>query len=129
MAEMELEFFLMCESISIDQRSNALSIFNVIEEVPWSDTHVVPRSVFISEWNFPPDMMGKDILIEHRLLDPNGKVRHSYDSAFKALAPRHRVMVTLANWKPDIKGDWVFKVESGPKKAHHRVTVVERAGQ
>ena len=47
----KLEYFLVAESVSVDQDTNSVSIFNVLEEIEAAELPVVvPKMVAISSW-------------------------------------------------------------------------------
>jgi hypothetical protein len=56
-----LEFFVISQSVSFDQRTDRLSIFEVIDSLsPSRFPAVIPRLIAISVWNLTPEDKGTD---------------------------------------------------------------------
>lgn len=70
----QLEYFLVAESISIDQYSNHVSIFNVLEEVRRPQfPSVLPRMIAVSMWLAEAADAGHDFQINVRITQPNAE--------------------------------------------------------
>ncbi len=66
----KLEFFIVCESVSIDVESGKISLFNVIEDI---FTDALPDYVNINAvglWNVEPEDAGKDYQASLRITPP-----------------------------------------------------------
>src|SRR5215467_8906538 len=74
-----LEFFVVAESVSVDQRTNRLSLFNILEEmhgihVPEDVTfprNVIPQLVAASSWLIDQDEIGRRFHVQLRLHQPD----------------------------------------------------------
>lgn len=68
-----LELFAVCESCSIDQASNRLSLFNILEETNSEGLPVrVASMAIVSLWLFDPADMGREVLSRVHVRKPGG---------------------------------------------------------
>jgi hypothetical protein len=53
-----LKFVLACESLSVDQMTNAVSLFNIVEQYPANA--VIPKVVVVSYWHLDAEELGQE---------------------------------------------------------------------
>jgi hypothetical protein len=69
----QLEYFLIAESISVDQSTNRVSLFNVLEEIQCAPLPAgtpaipgrtgIPQLVAVSSWNLSPEDQGREFQV------------------------------------------------------------------
>jgi hypothetical protein len=123
----KLEYFLVCESVSIDKDTNRVSIFHVVEEFrPLQATEnalVVTQLVAVCCWYEEADDAGKDFQTILRLCTPDGKER-DFPMNFQMKSRRQRLLFQLQGVPPLSPGDLTFEVWlNGKRQASHIVTV------
>lgn len=137
----KLEYFLVCESISIDRETNRISLFNVIESIKVisqlsnisSDDDEskieVPRAPLIqliasSSWNCEQEEFGEDHQATLRAHIP-GKDAIDFNLNFTVEQQRHRLNFKLQGIPPiQEAGDLVFELLlDGEHKATHTIDV------
>lgn len=90
----KLEYFLVAESVSVDQITNRVSIFNVIEEIRFPKLPARTSMVAISLWNAQKGDADGDFQAVIKVTFPGGgekEFRHN----FKIPSPRLRTMFQL----------------------------------
>lgn len=122
----KLEYFLVAESVSIDQASNSLSLFHVLEEVHSLGLPVlVPRMTAVSTWLVSPEEFGQDFqstLVVHR---PDGSQFHEFKLNFTARSARHRLITNFERFPIDASGEWRFELQlDGAHAASHHMSVL-----
>lgn len=123
----QLEFFLVCESASIDRESNRISLFNVMEELRPSQLPApFPSLVAVSSWNTRPDELNSDHQAELRLTIPGAPdLPQPARINFTVSGQRQRVNFRVENLPVFQPGDLLFEVLlNGVHAASHRVTVL-----
>lgn len=119
-----MEFFLVSEDLSIDQQTNRLSLFNVLEQIKGPNFPLVLRSAAaISLWVEEDGDQGRDFQCMLRIILPNGR-QHNFTSNFRFGSRRHRVIMRLQGFPIDEPGILQFEVLlNGEHKASHEVEV------
>jgi hypothetical protein len=100
----KLEYFLVCESCSIDQATNRISLFNIIEEVqsgpPSSgDGMPIAQMVAVSCWNREDGDEDQDFQLTLRVHPPEGEYK-DFRLNFRMDRPRHRFTIRLSGGVP-----------------------------
>jgi hypothetical protein len=125
----KLEYFLVAESISVDQDQNKVSVFNILEEVavPESDLTVIPQLVALSSWIFEPEDMGQDFQVTLRVLVPRTmtpETTKEFPINFTGPKKRQRIYHRIRDLPLPQAGDVVFQLLlNGDHKASHTLTV------
>lgn len=112
-----LDYLLPCRMVSIDSRTNALSIFHVIEHVdvlppsvrPEGRAPAVPAEV-VSVWRRDP---GEDDARYHQRLtitDPRGEEIELAVTGFRMEASRHRVLPDIPPLQLGLEGTHVLSI-------------------
>ena len=122
-----LEFFVVSESVSIDQQTNRLSLFNVLKQVGSTNfPKVLPFALAISLWIAEAGDDVRDFQCTLRIILPNGD-RHELASNFKFRARRHRVIQRVEGIP--LSGVGVLRFEvllNGEHAASHEVDVSQK---
>jgi hypothetical protein len=121
----DLEYFLVAESISVDQTTNRISFFNVVEQIKVQTfPAVVPQLVAVAAWNAEASDDKKDFQATTRVEHPNG---HSEDFQhnFRMPGKRSRVVMTFRGMKLESPGKLLLKLSlNGEHQATHSIDVV-----
>jgi hypothetical protein len=126
----KLEYFLVSEGVSVDQRTNKASIFDVCEEIIIPG--LVPHLVAISSWNIGPDEREKDFQATLRVRLNGESVSKELDG-FKInftteQGERHRIFHYINGLRLEKPGILEFEVLlDGQRCACHTVTVRAQA--
>ncbi len=116
-----LDYAIPCQLVSIDQRTNAVSLFNVIESLEVirrpgeADDAARARSLIPMEvvtlWRrLPPDGEQASFIQVLTLTSPGGTEEEISQTAFQIPHFRHRVHVQLPPLGVDLEGDYILKV-------------------
>lgn len=123
----KLEYFVVCESISIDRETNRISLFNIVEDIqpigPGSQGHIIAQFVAVSCWNREPADEGKDFQVIHRIHSPSEEPK-DFPMNFRMQNPRQRLILRIQGVPPTRPGS--LRVElllNGQHVADHAVTV------
>lgn len=120
-----MEFFVVSEELSVDQQTNRLSLFNVLEQIAGPNFPLVLLSAAaISLWVADAGDDGRDFQCMLRIILPNGR-QHEFTSNFRFGARRHRVIQRLQGFPIDEPGVLRFEVLlNGEHQASHEVDVL-----
>ncbi len=124
----QLEYFLISESISIDQISNRISIFHVLEEArsPVAPFHIT-ELVATSAWNLEEDEIGREIQVSLRIIVPGAAEPINIQQDFMGERRRHRLNAAIIGLQVQGFGDLVFEIlEAGVRRATHTVSVIQQ---
>ncbi|MBI2058877.1 MAG: hypothetical protein HYU43_06945 [Armatimonadetes bacterium] len=123
----ELEFFVVCESVSIDQATNQASVFNILEELG-ADAFptIVPKCAALSLWRIGQADWNEDWQVILRVMGPGiQKQEFPANLKFRQGNLRHRVAVRLEQIPINGAGDLVFELLlNGNHVAQHVVSVL-----
>lgn len=119
-----MEFFVVSEDLSVDQQTNRLSLFNVLEQISGTNFPLVLKSfAAITLWVKEAADEDRDFQCMLRIIMPNGR-QHNFTSNFKFVARRHRVVQRFEGFPIDEPGILRFEVLlNGEPKASHEVEV------
>lgn len=121
-----LEFFVVAESLSIDQATNELSIFNIWEEVRSPGFPlIIPKCAAISLWRSEPNDAGQDWTAAVRVTPPGEPtIELPITFRFAENELRHRITQRIQGIPVQREGDLHFElVLSGKHIAEHIITV------
>lgn len=123
----KLEFFAVSESISVDQSTNKVSLFEILESIPIdpaSSVTVIPKCVAASLWRMEAGDENRDFQIMLRLYQPGEEVSEDFATNLTATSARHRVFTTLIGVPLRGPGDLRFEILlNGVHAAEHVVTL------
>jgi hypothetical protein len=120
-----LELFVVSEGVSVDQFTNQLSLFSVLEEVTSPDfPFVLPSAAAISLWMKEAGDDDRDFQCMMRVLLPDGN-RHELTTNFRFRGRRHRVIQRIQGVPVTEPGMLRFEVLlNGEYIASHEVDVL-----
>ena len=120
-----LEYFIVAESLSVDQATNRISFFNIYEEIHTRGFPFhLPQMVAVSAWNAEPGDGERDFQSLTRITLPNGTNRE-FRQNFRITGRRHRVMLTYEQVPVEQAGHIVFQVElNGNHAAEHTIDII-----
>ncbi|MCH8032756.1 MAG: hypothetical protein IH950_03220 [Bacteroidetes bacterium] len=107
----KLEYFLISEGVSVDQRTNRLSIFNIFENVsadkfPASVPFVTAVVSLIKE----DEDHGKDLQLLLKIHSPGVEKTFELTLNFVMESERHRLLMSIDNIKVGKSGDMTFEL-------------------
>ena len=123
-----LEYFVVADSISVDQDSDRISLFHIVEEVSATDLPArVPRPVAVSSWRVQPEEYGRDFQVTLKIHRPWEEKQPAYQEFainFTAERERHRMHHFVVGLPIRQPGDLEFEVLlNGEHAARHIVTI------
>jgi len=125
-----LEYFVVSEGLSVDQRTNNVSLFGVCEEYKTTIPGFFAKLVATSSWNIDPEEHGNDFQATLRVKLNEESVLPELDNFkinFTTDRDRHRIFHYIDNLKVMKPGNLVFEILlDGKHQAYHTVTVRER---
>ena len=123
----KLEFFAVSESVSVDQSTNKVSLFEILESLPIdtaSSVTVIPKCVAASLWRMEAGDENKDFQVMLRLFQPGEEVGEDFATNLTATSARHRVFTTLIGVPLHGPGEFRFEILlNGVHAAEHVVTL------
>jgi hypothetical protein len=121
-----MEFFIVSEEVSVDQQTNRLSLFNVMEQISVPDFPTMLRSgAAVSLWVAEPGDDELDFQCTLRITTP-GSDHRDFPSNFAFRSRRHRVIHRLQGVRINEAGLLKFEVLlNGQYKARHEVDVIK----
>jgi len=120
----KLEYFIVADSISVDQTTNRMSVFHVLEEVhaPLFPI-VIPRLAAVAHWNAEEGDVDRDFQVRIIITSPDDQPKE-FNQNFRMVRPRHR---TIANFMGlPVQGPGVMTIEirlNGEHKASHTIDI------
>ena len=120
-----LEYFLVAESVIVDQATNVVSLVNVLEELTAPAFPImVAKCAAVSAWNEDPGDVGRDLQVTLRIRSPGSESSIDFHSNFTMRTSRHRVLQRIAGLPVLAAGELQFEVLlNGEHKAFHTVSV------
>lgn len=123
----KLEYFIVCESISVDRDTNRVSLFNVVEDlsaVPQGQPAiVVAQLVAVSAWNREPEDSGQDFQAILRIHPPGDEPR-DFAVNFRMRQARHRLYMRVQGVPAQRPGELKFELLLNSRHAAtHTITI------
>ena len=120
-----LEFFVVANSIAVDQRSNRLSIFEVIEDLaPIHFPAHLPRLAAITIWTLEQADQGQDFQATLRISGPEIPEPAEFRQNFTGDGDTQRMLFQLLNIPILGQGTMVFEMLlNGERRASHQVRI------
>lgn len=121
-----LEYFVISESVSVDQQTNTTSIFHILEELRFPRFPTgLQQCVATSLWLPQPGDENQDFQAIIRIRLPTGD-HHDFPSNFRLGRTRHRLVVMIRGIPIPGAGDLTFELLlNGQHQAQHVVTVLQ----
>lgn len=124
-----LEYFVVAESVSVDQTTNLTSVFNISEMVVAEKFPVVLKCAAVSLWHIALEDDGKDWQVTLKVTPP-GEETKSFTTNFSVRSEklRHRVIQRIEFLPVKEAGNLLFEILlNGEHAADHIVTVQKKA--
>ena len=120
-----LEYFIVCESTSVDVENNRISFFHVLEDIyPDQFPYLIPRLDAVSLWNLSPDDQGTDFQAMVAIRLPGIERVVEIPMNLSRGYMRHRAAVTITGIPISRPGELVFEVKlNGAHGATHIVYI------
>jgi len=121
-----LEFFVVATSIAVDQDTNRLSVFDVLEEVnPERLPAIIPRAAAVSLWRLEDTELGQDFQAVLRVAVP-GEEPRDMRLNFHGESKRHRLTMNLVRMLIRRPGEIRFELLlNDESRAHHHILINE----
>ena len=119
----QLEYFVICGDVSVDQATNRISLFNIVEEIvlPKFPGVTIPL-VAVSSWNREPSNGDTDYQVILRVCTPNDE--KDFPMNFKMPKKRHRTFQYISGIPVIQAGELKFNLLlNGQHTASHTITV------
>ena len=123
----KLEFFVVSDSIAVDQTTNKVSIFEVLEHVIFQEnaSNQISRCVAFSLWKMEAEDRGKDFQVLLRIHLPWENSPNDHTLNFTATSERQRVFTWVRGIPLQHTGELRFEVLlNGNHAAEHLISVV-----
>ena len=120
-----LEYFLVASSVSIDQSTNRVSVFEIIEEIRGPTFPLrIPSCAAITLWCAEDGDQDTDFQAMLRVYMPDGRT-NEFATNFRLAMPRHRITQRFQGLTISGPGELRFEMLlNGEHKADHLVTVL-----
>jgi len=124
---MRLEYFIVAESVSIDQTTNRISFFNVLEQIQALTFPVpLPQFTAVAHWNAQAAELENDYQITF-LVTPPGDPLVRFDQNFRMVRERHRTLATISGVRVERTGKMEIEVKlNGEHRASHTIDIVQK---
>ena len=120
----KLEYFLVAESVSVDQKTNRISFFNVVEEVTGAAfPATIPQIIAVAAWNGEEGNDKEAFQATVRITFPDGEQK-DYHHNFRMPAKRSRVILTFQGITLKRAGELLLDLSlNGEHAAKHSIDV------
>lgn len=106
-----LEYFLISEGVSVDQRTNRLSIFNVLESVDVIEFPIsIPKAIAVVSLIKNDEDHDKDFQLLLKIHSPGEKKDFELRLNFVMKVERHRMIMSVENMRVKEPGVITYKV-------------------
>ncbi len=122
----KLEYFLVAQGASVDQQTNNVTLFNVIDEMRFSKfPSVFPQLVAVSSWNAEPGDADRDFQVGVRVIGA-GADPINFQRNMRIPGRRARVLLYFQGIPVKAPGELVFELLlDGQHKASHLIDVTQ----
>lgn len=127
----KLEYFLVSESVSVDQQTNRASLFNILDEVRENQfPTTIPQAVVTSVWDYEVGDENIDYQVKVRVYLPNGENPKDFPMNVK-IEPnnRHRLLLRLLNLQIEQPGELKFEIFLNDKHISSHTVLIEKDEQ
>ena len=121
-----LEFFVVSKAVSIDQTTNQMSVFEILEEMTTSSFPVqIPSLVAISLWRQEQGDQEQDYQLLLQITTPSG-TSHDFRTNFRLAGRRHRITQRIEGMVLEKEGVVRFEVILNDKHAAEHIVDILR---
>lgn len=120
----ELEYFVVAESVSVDQATNRISLFHVLEEIHSAGFPVViPRVAVVAHWNAREGDLNTDFQMGVCITLAEDPAK-DFNLNFRMVRPRQRTIANFVALEVTKPGTMTIELKlNGKHKAFHIVDV------
>ena len=127
----KLEYFLVSESVSVDQQTNRASLFNILDEVRENKfPTVIPQAVVTSAWDYEVGDENIDYQVKVRVYLLGEEDLKVFPMNVK-IEPnnRHRLFMQLLNLQIKQPGELKFEIFLNDKYTASHTVLIEKDEQ
>ena len=127
----KLEYFIVSESVSVDQQTNRASLFNILDEVRENQfPTTIPQAVVTSVWDYEVGDENIDYQVKVRVYLPSGENLKDVPMNVR-IEPnnRHRLLLHLLNLQIEQPGELKFKIFLNDKYIASHTVLIEKDEQ
>ena len=119
-----LEYFIVCESASVDAATNKISLFNILEDIfPEEFPDDLRRVDAVALWHLDPEEERIDYHVTIRVTPPGLPVV-DFPMNLSRGRLKYRAVVGIGHIPLQAPGELVFEVQlNGTHQAYHNVTI------
>ena len=127
----KLEYFLVSESVSVDQQTNRASLFNILDEVRDNEfPTVILQVVVTSAWNYEEGDEDIDYQVKVSMSLPSEEEPKDVPVNIKIEKSRqHRLFLTLMNLQIKQPGELKFEVFINNEYAASHTVLIQKDEQ
>ena len=121
----ELEYFVVAESVSIDQDTNRVSLFNVLETIESDLPHQIAQFTAVAVWLSQQVEEGRDCQAMLKVRVPGEDKDREFPVNFTVISLRNRTIIQVEGLTVPQHGDVKFSLFlNGVYAASHTISVV-----
>ena len=125
----KLEYFIVSESISVDQQTNRASLFNILEEVRKNKfPSAISQAIVTSAWNYEIGDEDVDYQVKIRIYSP-GEEEPKDIPVNVSIEYRHRLFLKLENLQIKQPGELKFEVFINDKYIASHTVLIQKDEQ
>ena len=126
----KLEYFLVSESVSVDQQTNRASLFNILDEVRDNKfPTVIPQIVVTSAWNYEEGDEDIDYQVKVSISLPSEEEPKDVPVNIKIEKSQHRLFLKLMNLQIEQPGELKFEVFINNEYAASHTVLIQKDEQ
>jgi len=120
----KLEYFVVAESVSVDQTRNTMSVFHILEQIQAPGFPIViPMLAAVAHWNAEDDDMECDSQASVLITFPDGQHKE-FNQNFRMTRPRLRTIANFIGLQISQPGTLTIEVRlNGVHKASHTIDI------
>ncbi len=120
----KLEYFLVAESVSVDQTTNRISIFHILEEIHVAKfPFALPLLAAVAQWNAEDGDVDRDFQVGLVIKPPDGQPKE-FSQNFRMIHPRLRTIMNLVGLPLTQPGTMTVEIKlNGDHKAYHTTDI------
>lgn len=126
----KLEYFLVSESVAVDQQTNRASLFNILDEIRENQFPIViPQAVVTSAWNYEVGDEDIDYQVKVRMSLPGEENPKDIPVNVKIETNQHRLFLQVMNLKIKQPGELKFEVLINDKHTASHTVLIQKDEQ
>lgn len=126
----KLEYFLVSESVAVDQQTNRASLFNILDEIRENQFPIViPQAVVTSAWNYEVGDEDIDYQVKVRMSLPGEENPKDIPVNVKIETNQHRLFLQVMNLRIKQPGELKFEVLINDKHTASHTVLIQKDEQ